>query len=206
MRGLKSQQRPEIGLIGSGSELRKWYWLKDELIQHARVLGVKTSGGKFEILERLANYLDTGEKELASDKSKPRKTSSFEWHKALLTPETVITDNYKNSQNVRGFFAEHAGADIKFNIEFMAWMKANVGKTLGDAVDEYKAMRKRMSADGYQTKIKSHNQFNQYTRDFLANNPQLGMDDVRKVWKLKRSLPSKDGRHVYEKSDLKLED
>ena len=203
---MQTPQRPKIELITSGAELRRWYWLKDELIQQARAVGINTSGGKFEILERLANYLDTGEKKLPSDKTKPRKISNFDWHKEVLSLETVITDNYKNSQNVRTFFAEQAGPDFKFNIEFMAWMKANAGKTLGDAVKEFSAMRERMSADGYKTKIKSHNQFNQYTRDFLADNPQMGMNDVRRVWKLKRSLPSKDGRHVYEKSDLELKE
>ena len=203
---MQTPQRPKIELITSGAELRRWYWLKDELIQQARVVGINTKGGKFEILERLANYLDTGEKKLPSDKIKQRKISNFDWHKEVLSLETVITDNYKNSQNVRTFFATQVGPDFKFNIEFMAWMKANAGKTLGDAVKEYRAMRERMSAEGYKTKIKSHNQFNQYTRDFLADNPQMGINDVRRVWKLKRSLPSKDGRHVYEKSDLELKE
>ena len=203
---MQSPQRPKIELITSGAELRRWYWLKDELIQQARAVGINTKGGKFEILERLANYLENGEKKLPSDKIKPRKISNFDWHKEVLSLETVITDNYKNSQNVRTFFATQVGPDFKFNIEFMAWMKANAGKTLDDAVKEYHAMRERMSAEGYKTKIKSHNQFNQYTRDFLADNPQMGMNDVRRVWKLKRSLPSKDGRHVYEKSDLELKE
>ena len=40
--------------------------------------------------------------------------------------------------------------------------------------------------------------------DFLDDNPDMGMDDVRHFWALKRALPSEDGRHRYHRSDLDL--
>ena len=55
------------------------------------------------------------------------------------------------------------------------------------------------------TKIKHHDQFNQYTRDFLEDNPTLRMDGGRRIWALKIKLPSETGRHVYDRSDLSLE-
>ncbi len=197
------ETRPAINTIGSGAELRRWYWLKDELVDHAKACGVKTTGGKFTILDRIAHFLDTGEKTWPGDK-KAKVTSKFDWHKEPLSAETVITDSYKNSQNVRRFFQENVDPKFKFNIEFMAWMKANTGKTLADAGDEYLAMRARENEAGFKSKIADHNQFNQYTRDFLEDNPDLGMTEVRKFWALKRKLPSENGRHVYERSDLKL--
>lgn len=201
--------RPEITSVKSGDELRRWYWLKSDLVTYARVLGVKVSGGKFEILQRISDYLDTGEK-TSNTPSKPKKLTSkfdwpkFDWHSEVLTPETQITDSYKNTQNVRGFFIENAGSNFKFNIEFMAWMKSNIGQTLGDAVNEYRAMRARMNEPDFKSKIEDHNQFNSYTRDFLADNPEMGMDDVRKYWARKIKLPSDSGRHEYERSDLDL--
>ena len=86
----------------------------------------------------------------------------------------------------------------------MAWLKSNAGKTLADACVEYKEMKQREADPEFQSKIEPHNQFNQYTRDFLAARPDLGMDDVRKYWALKIALPSKSGRHVFELSDLDL--
>jgi len=193
--------RPDISTLKTGSDLRRWYWRKAELVDHARSLGLRTSGGKFEILDRIAHFLDTGE----APRAKPRKASSrFDWHGADLTPETRITDSYRNTQNVRRFFKSQVGEGFKFNIEFMAWMKANTGRTLAEACDEYRAMRAREAAPGFQSQIADHNQFNQYTRDFLAANPKLGLDDVRRVWAQKIQQPSETGRHTYDPSDLEL--
>lgn len=197
------EERPEIGSISNGEELRRWYWRKDELIVHARRLGLKTGGGKFEILDRIARFLDTGDSQQPTEvENKPK--SKFDWHAESLSPRTVITDNYKNTQNVRRFFQSEIGPDFRFNIAFMDWMKDNAGRTLSDACEAYRAIQVQARMPGFKTKIKSHNQFNQYTRDFLQDNPELGMADVRHVWALKIKLPSSDGRHVYEPSDLKL--
>ncbi|MGZ2259613.1 DUF6434 domain-containing protein [Roseobacter sp. A03A-229] len=196
--------RPEIASITTSAELRRWYWLKSELEAQAKAVGVRATGGKFTILDRLAHHLDTGETQWPGDiRTAPR--SKFDWHSAALTPETVITDSYRNTQNVRRFFKAHAGDSFKFNIAFMAWMKANAGKTLADAVAEYHRLKAEEAQPGFQSQIAHHNQFNQYTRDFLADNPEKGMDDVRKYWALKRDMPSEDGRHVYDRSDLDLD-
>lgn len=200
----KVEERPEIQTITTGAELRRWYWLKDELMRHARVLGVKTYGGKFTILDRIAHFLDSGEIDWPGDK-KIKTSSKFDWHTEQLEPETIITDSYKSSQNVRRFFKTHTGSSFKFNIEFMNWMKSNRGKTLADAILEYDAMKKRELQSGFQTKIADHNQFNQYTRDILADNPEMEMDKVLRYWALKTKLPSDTGRHIYEPSDLQLE-
>lgn len=99
----------------------------------------------------------------------------------------------------------HAGDGFKFNIAFMTWMKDNTGKTLADAVEEYLRQRAEAAQPGFQSEIANHNQFNQYTRDFLTDNPDKTMKDVRKFWALKRDMPSEDGRHIYHKSDLDLD-
>lgn len=84
----------------------------------------------------------------------------------------------------------------------MAWFKENIGKTLGDAVRHCQARE----TNPLKTKIKPHNQFNQYARDFIEANPTLGMNDARKYWSLKKALPSETGRHTYDPSDLILPD
>ena len=202
---MRKEKRPNIELITSATELKRWYWLKSELVAHARSKGVKASGGKFLILERLAYFLDTGKPIFPGDK-KPVITSKFDWHTEVLTPHTRITDSYKNSQNVRRFFKQQLGKDFKFNIAFMEWIKGNAGKSLADAVDEYSRQAKQVLTPGFQTKIKPHNQFNQYTRDILTANPSMNMGEVRRIWELKRALPSQTGQHLYETSDLYLEE
>ena len=193
--------KPRIDTIKTGAKLKQWYWLKSDLAAEAKRLGLKSTGAKFEILDRIAHFLDTGESDNIAPKPRTKR-SKFDWHAEPLTPETPLTNSYKNTQNVRRFFKKHLGDSFKFNIEFMAWMKFNEGKTLADACAEYKAMKKREADPSFQSKIEPHNQFNQYTRDFLAEHPHLGMDDVRQIWALKIALPSETGRHEYDASDL----
>ncbi|MEO1562683.1 MAG: DUF6434 domain-containing protein [Pseudomonadota bacterium] len=191
--------RPAITSITSAKELRRWYWYRTELEQECKRLGLKRTGGKFTLLDRIAHYLDTGERKWPGDVT-TKPLSKFDWHSAELTPETVITDSYRNSQNVRRFFKSQLGDGFKFNIPFMAWMKENVGATLAEACVAYEEMK----ALGFPAEIPDHNQFNLYQREFLADNPGMGLDDVRKYWFLKIQLPSETGRHEYDRSDLEL--
>ena len=192
--------RPNIETITDGKELKRWYWRKDELADHARRVGIKVSGAKFDLLDRIAHLLDTGERQVPAPKP-ARPTSKFDWHSAELNDDTVITDSYRNSQNVRRYFKARVGENFKFNIAFMEWMKANEGKTLADACAAYVELRSSTK----QTRIKDHNQYNQYMRDFLADNPSMGPADVRRIWALKIQLPSESGRHRYDPMDINLE-
>lgn len=195
-------QRPPIKTIKSGAELKDWYWLKDEIVDHARAVGVSPAGQKFDIIDRVAHFLDTGEKRKPSqEKQRPQKTA-IGWHKMPLSRDTVIDAGYRNNQNVRRFFKGEIGKRFSFNIEFMNWMKANTGKTLGDAVDEWLAIEAKRKA-GVRAEIPYHNQFNAYVQAFFDDNPDRSMDDARLFWKLKRSLP---GHNRYEPSDLELPD
>jgi len=200
---MESDTRPKIELITTGAELRQWYWLKSELIEYARTLGIRCTGAKFDILSRIAHYLDTGDKTWPGDQRIAPK-SKMDWHSAPLDLDTVITDSYKNSQNARRFFKSQLGENFKFNIAFMKWMRDNVGKTLGDAVAAYQEQKSQAQNPDFQSEIAKHNQFNQYTRDFLADNPNMGLKDVRFFWALNRQQKSASGRHIYARADLKL--
>ena len=66
---------------------------------------------------------------------------TFNWHADAITPKTLIDAHYRNTQNVRRFFKRMCGEDFKFDRDFMAWMKAAVGKSMGEAVEEWLARR-----------------------------------------------------------------
>lgn len=195
----KGNARPKIETISRAAELRRWYWLKSELVAESKRLGIKSTGAKFTILERLCHYYESGDPLWPGEKTTTSR-SKFDWHSSKLTAETVITDNYKNTQNVRRFFQNNVDPKFKFNISLMEWIQRSAGKTLGDAA-EYWQQQKSKNA---KTKIKPHNQFNQYIRDFMADNPSLGIGDARRIWAVKKQRPSESGRHHYERSDLEL--
>jgi hypothetical protein len=64
--------------------------------------------------------------------------ASFDWHGDKITRDTPITTSYKNTQNVRRFFKSECGDGFKFDRNFMDWLKAASGKTMADAVYEWK--------------------------------------------------------------------
>jgi hypothetical protein len=195
-------KRPDIYKIETGAELKRWYWLKQELVDYCKQTQLSYVGAKFDILERIAIALDKGitKSEKQSQSTKP--TSKFLWAKSVLSLDTVITDSYTNGPNTRKFFKQHCGDKFHFSIPFMDFMKNNCGKTLNDAVYEWHRLNEQKKDKNFKSEIPEGNQYNKYIRDFFADNPNLTIEQARHFWKLKRRLPL--GKHIYEKTDLKL--
>ncbi|MFM9907711.1 MAG: DUF6434 domain-containing protein, partial [Chitinophagaceae bacterium] len=191
-----------INDIETGNQLKRWYWLKQELVDFCKLTKISYAGAKFTILERIATVLDKGiaKTEKISHSQKP--TSKFIWSKSLLSLDTVITDSYTNGPNTRQFFKQHCGVKFHFSIPFMNFMKDNCGKTLQYAINEWQKLNEKKKDKNFKSEIPAGNQYNKYIRDFFTDNPTMTIEQARHFWKLKRSLPL--GRHIYEKTDLKL--
>jgi hypothetical protein len=195
--------RPAIEDIKSGEELKRWYWLKSELVAFCKVAKLSYLGSKFETLDRLADALDHKGAPKAQNTSKASKPSSkFAWSKSTLTLDTIITDSYTNGPNTRKFFKSHCGEKFHFSIPFMDFMKNNIGKTLQDAVNEYHRLETLRKTKDFKSEIPAGNQYNKYLRDFFLDNPTMTAAQARHFWKLKRNLPL--GSHKYEREDLNL--
>lgn len=195
-------KRPDINDIETGNELKRWYWLKQELVDFCKLTQISYAGAKFAILERIVTALDKGitKKEKIVHSHKP--TSNFIWSKSLLSLDTVITDSYTNGPNTRQFFKQHCGDKFHFSIPFMNFMKNNCGNTLQDAINEWQKLNEKKKDKNFKSEIPAGNQYNKYIRDFFTDNPTMTIEQARHFWRLKRNLPL--GRHIYEKTDLKL--
>ena len=62
---------------------------------------------------------------------------AFNWHSETLTRATPVDKHYKNTQNVRRFMLEQCGAHFTFDRDFMAWIRNDQPKNLGDVADEW---------------------------------------------------------------------
>lgn len=58
----------------------------------------------------------------------------IDWHSALFTRSTAIDKNYKNTQNVSRFMMSQCGENFRFDREFIAWIRDETSKNLGDVV------------------------------------------------------------------------
>ncbi len=193
------EQRPKLNKQLSPTDFIAFYWLKAELQTFCKEVGLKRTGSKIEVTKRIEFYLQTGTapEEITTKKS----LSNFDWNKEELTLDTVITDNYKNSENVRLFFIQHIGKTFKFNVQFMNWMKRNTGQTLATAIAAWQRIQKEKKANKKPKDIAPQFEYNTYLRDFLADNPDKDRKVGIALWKLKKAIR---GGNRYERSDFDL--
>lgn len=196
------EERPLLNREITVQNFRDFYWYKEELVEFCRDENLDKSGGKIELADRIEKYINTGRRE-SRQKKVVKKLSQFDWNTTNLTEGTLVTDNYKNTENVRVFFKEKIGNRFKFNVKFMDWMKTAQGKTLGNAVEKWLEIANQIGADNSPKKIAPQFEYNTYIRDFLKENPTKGRKAAIECWKIRKLMR---GDNKYRKMDLELID
>lgn len=176
----------------TAEEFREYYFLKEELKDFCRTEGLKISGSKEDLENRIVHYLATGEKLAWESFKKPSRQSSAE-----ISLDAKLGENFRCGQDKREFFENHIGKSFKFNVRFQKWLKSNPDKTYRDAIEAYGEIQNSKQ----KTKIGKQFQYNRYIRDFFEDNDDKSLEDAIKCWKYKKSIK---GRNNYEKSDLKI--
>ena len=129
----------------------------------------------------------------ALPKPKSRRNPMLERKKYVpASLDETIPQGIVCSQELRAFFQQHLGKGFHFKVEFQKWLKENAGKTFGGAVEAYKTLE-------HPTEIWPQFEYNQYVRDFFADNKGASLDDAIKCWHWKKVQP---GSHRYERTDL----
>ena len=191
--------RPDI-LSVRAEVFGQYYWTKNEFLIFCKHFRLSATGNKEELRKRIAHFLQTGER--IEPNISPRPASRFDWHTAQLQPTTILTDNYKNTANVRAFFQQYIGAYFHFTVGFLQWIKENKGKakTLHDAARAWlqNETTKQQKAIGAQF------EYNAYIKTFLLHHPTLSPATARACWNIKKQLPCPDGKVIYAASDWKL--
>lgn len=184
-------ERPILDKELDGKTFLSYYYLKEELVDFCRKNGLPTSGGKLEITNRIAGYLDTGEI-MHSKSSAKTKVEIGE-----ITEDMLIEPNVVCSEQHRAFFKMKIGKSFSFHVAFQKWLKSNTGKTYRQAIEAYDQIlaEKKQS----KTTIDKQFEYNTYIREFFADNEGKSLEEAIKCWKYKKSLP---GHNRYEKTDL----
>lgn len=185
------KQRPNLDAQQKSSEFLDFYYLKEELVAFCRSVGLPASGGKTELRDRIARFLDTGELARSTGAVKRKKTSGEISIDAKIEPDIVCSERH------RAFFKQEIGRGFSFNVAFQKWLKSNAGKTYGEAVEAYRDILKNKKNS--KTEIDSQFEYNTYIRDFFADNKGRSLSEAIACWKYKKSLP---GHSRYEKADL----
>lgn len=184
--------RPGLNDSLDGKTFRNYYYLKEELVAFCRANDLPASGSKIELTDRIAVFLDTGEVLKPVKKSRAKVVLTED-----LTEDSVIEEGFVCSERHRAFFKSKIGKSFSFNVLFQNWLKANAGKTYGDAIAAYYEIAEDKKKN--KTKIDKQFEYNTYVRDFFEDNKGRSLEDAITCWKYKKSLP---GHNRYEKEDL----
>lgn len=139
------------------------------------------------------DYLATLIKATIPALPKPKKNPMLERKKHVPSSlDEVIPQCVICSQELRTFFQRHIGQGFHFKVEFQKWLHENAGKTYGDAVEAYNTLE-------HPTEIWPQFEYNQYVRDFFADNKGASLNDAIRCRKWKKMQP---GNHRYKRSDL----
>lgn len=191
--------RPPIQQIKTSEAFRKWYWPVTDLHQFCERLGLPKLGRKAELRDRIILAFDG--KEIPPLPKRP-KDKKIDWAKATLKPETLITKNITFGPNVRQFFKAEIGHQFICHTDFMAWVKANPGKTLADAMDVWTLMERQKEDPNFRKEIASCNTYLRYLRHLKDAHPNLTHDESKKCWQAKSKRPALDGMVIFEETDL----
>ena len=193
-------ERPTLTKDLKSEDFREYYFLKEELKDFCKKEGLKVSGNKNQLEERIIYYLDTGKSldhsKTIENKNKYSKTNlNKETISKEITLNSTLGENFKCSEDKREFFESKIGKGFKFKVKFQKWLKSNPNKTYQDAIDAYYEIQESKE----KTKIGNQFQYNQYIRDFFEDNKDKKLEDAIICWNYKKSIK---GHNKYEKSDL----
>ena len=188
-------ERPELTIELKSKEFLEYYYLKEELVYFCRENGLPASGGKTELTERIAYFLDTG-KVLAAKTVRTQKQKI-----SAITRDSIIESDFVCSELHRAFFKREIGESFSFNVAFQKWLKSNAGKTYADAIVAYNEIKNTKKPG--KKDIGSQFEYNTYVRDFFEENKGASLEDAIKCWKYKKSIK---GQNKYERTDLKALD
>ena len=104
--------RPVLDRNLDSKTFRDYYYLKEELVSFCRENGIPVSGGKIEITDRIAYFLETGKVLSVSTKRKKATVIS------VISEDTKIEADFVCSEKHRSFFREHIGNSFSFNVAF----------------------------------------------------------------------------------------
>lgn len=188
---MKTINRPELNRELDSKIFRNFYYLKEELVAFCKQNNMPASGGKLEITNRIAYFLDT--RKIIPAATKVRAENEID----TISDDTKIESHFVCSEKHRTFFADKIGRSFTFNVAFQKWLKSNSGRTYSQAIAAYyKIIEDKKSS---KTIIDKQFEYNTYIRDFFMKNKGKTLGDAIRCWKYKKN---RQGHNRYEESDL----
>lgn len=173
--------RPPLTSQLTGAELLRWYWLKDELADFARRLGIRPTGGKELLVQRISSHLDG----CVFAEPTAIKRSTAGQLSGPLTLGTAIPQGQRCSQVLRAWFIEAVGTSFRFDGDMRDFFATTDGtQTLADAVEHWHRTRGQE-----QKAIDAQFEYNRFTRAWHGKYPAGSRSELLRAWRDYRNQP-----------------
>ncbi|MFE1644169.1 hypothetical protein [Microbacterium sp. P01] len=169
-------ERPPIGDVVDERMLRRWYWLKSELVEIARARGIPAVGGKVEVTDRIAAHLSG--RQLTPVKRVERRDVL----PAVLGADTMIEPGQRCTQALREWLRGRIGPSFTFDAATRAAVAAG-GISLGELEMLWRQPRRESSEPAEQFEL------NRFSRSWHHDHPGGGHVEMLDAWRVHRSRP-----------------
>lgn len=122
-------ERPVLDKNLDSKTFRDYYYLKEELVNFCRENGIPVSGGKIEITDRIAYFLDTGK--ILSAQTARKKAIIV----SPLSEDTKIDRQFEYNTYIRDFFADNKGKSLEEAIKCWKYKKQLQGHNRYERTD-----------------------------------------------------------------------
>lgn len=125
-------QRPDLTTEIDSKTFRSFYYLKEELVEFCRENNLPVSGGKIELTDRIASFLDTGK--IVETSAKRKTTTNIDTIKAYYqileekkNGKTTIDKQFEYNTYIRDFFEDNQGKSLENAIVCWKYKKSLPG-------------------------------------------------------------------------------
>lgn len=195
------EKKPQLTMPITVACLKNHYWLKAELLKFCKAIGLSTVGSKQELIKRIEAFVTTG----CKIQPKVNKSASRDSYKPIKV-DTLVKD-YNNDVATRKFFVTHVGKRFHFNAYLRQFTDKNnitSGLTYGDLVAGWLDMESKRENPQHKTSIDNQFEYNQFVRDFYANEQGKSHADMVKAWGIVKTI-SGERTYAHYQSALKIE-
>jgi len=177
-----NEQRPLPAGVRDARTLRRWYWLRSELVEIARGNGVGTSGGKLELTDRICAHFE--QRPPAPPAARARSRDALP---ADLTAGVVLPQGQRCTRRLRTWMRAQVGRAFAFDAPMREAVGAG-GITLGDLVGHWHATRGQVSRE-----IGPQFELNRFSRAWHIGHPDGTHAQMLAEWAQHRSRPRDSG-------------
>jgi hypothetical protein len=177
-------ERPPLSPSLDPAEFRRWYWLKQELVNFAKQEGLSATGDKPSLANRIALFLGGADPQVAEASTKAVRQTVSKRLSEPLTSETVLGPKQASSQQLRTFFVESIGPRFSYDIHMRTFLASNETKTLGEAIAHWHATRQSAKPETL-----PQLELVRFTKAWHRAHPTGTQLQCRAAWKYYKSLP-----------------